>query len=282
MPLADDFLLVPGRLEPDGDVLSWRDTANHPPRRVAAPDALLDKFIALSTTSDAHIAAFAARYGILGICDHDLPRTHRLLRLVDGDLEHADTGCEPRGFRKGTQGYEGREPIAPWRQWAQHARDVVTVATAAHADVTPRPGAWDRLMGTPYRAGSGAMYPAVTKLVQYWLEVGGVRPQFSWDGASGPRITYGTRDTWDPLPPRILRIHGYKHGTTLFGALAIQLMLRVSDTVLAICSGCQTDYMPERRPATGRRNYCRECRSQGIPQRDALRDHRRHHPRLMG
>jgi hypothetical protein len=278
MPILDDPLIVPGYVEVNDGSLPWRDDDAHPPRRVSVPAALLDKFMSLRGQSNERIASFAAKYGILGICSHQLPRTHRLLQIAD----RGDIGCEPVGMELGEEGYHGHEPVAAWRMWANHARDVVTLGAAAQHALNPDVTTWRRLFNERSLPQGKTLRGDVAKLVQYWLTLGGVRPQFSWDTEGRPRITFSTRDTWDPMPVRVLRLHGYKHGTTLFGALAVQLMLRVADRDMAVCSACGMDYMPSRRPAAGRRTYCADCRANGAPERDALREHRRRHPRGRG
>ena len=43
----------------------------------------------------------------------------------------------------------------------------------------------------------------------------------------------------------------------------------------AICEACHKQYTPtQRRPKTGQRNFCGECRKKGVPQEYALRDYR--------
>jgi hypothetical protein len=64
-------------------------------------------------------------------------------------------------------------------------------------------------------------------------------------------------------------------GAGLFGALAVQLTLTVAGVDgWAICSACHKQYVPtQRRPKAGQRNFCVECRNQGIPKQYALRDY---------
>jgi hypothetical protein len=243
---------------------------------------LLDRFLDLRGADDEKIAAFVRRWGILGICEHGLPRTHHLARIAPRSLEDGPAGCLPLGFDFGKGGCLGREPIADWRTWAQAANDIVALATAAHHNLRGNQAAWDRLTeGREPQGPSGRrLRQIVAKGVQWWLELGGVRPQFSWIADVGVQITLGSRGTWDPLPQRPTRLYGHQHGATLFGALAAQLMVRVADVEgLAICSACGMPYLPTRRPAPNRRNYCSSCRAAGVPLRDALRAHRLRHPR---
>ena len=60
----------------------------------------------------------------------------------------------------------------------------------------------------------------------------------------------------------------------LFGALVCQLMLAVTGTDgIDICAACGQAYVDSRRPNRAHRNYCRRCRQNGVPQRDAARDY---------
>ncbi|MCA1849718.1 MAG: hypothetical protein LC672_01365, partial [Acidobacteria bacterium] len=93
--------------------------------------------------------------------------------------------------------------------------------------------------------------------VNHWLAGGGVQPKVSWKGLR-PVITFEC-----PRP----------YGK-LFANLAIQLMMAVSQAdAVAICSACGQSYMPRRRPKTGQRRYCPNCK--GVARRDASADYRR-------
>jgi hypothetical protein len=113
----------------------------------------------------------------------------------------------------------------------------------------------------------------VAKLIQLWLELGGVRPQFTWTPDAGAQILFGCRPAWEPLPAKPTRLMGHLHGTTLFGALAIQLMIESAEVeALVVCSACQTQYLPKRRLAITKRNFCPSCRDAGVSVRLAKRD----------
>jgi hypothetical protein len=65
-------------------------------------------------------------------------------------------------------------------------------------------------------------------------------------------------------------------GVGLFGALAVQLALSVAGVNgWSICDACHRQYIPmQRRPKTGQRNFCMECRQEGVSKQYALRDYR--------
>ena len=102
----------------------------------------------------------------------------------------------------------------------------------------------------------------ISVAVNGWLELGHVLPLFSWGGTGPALVTLGARVSWfnresqaEWLPNMPLL-----QGTSLFGALAVQLLMAVSRTGgLAICSGCGAPYVPKRRPNPRRRRYCPQC-----------------------
>jgi hypothetical protein len=70
--------------------------------------------------------------------------------------------------------------------------------------------------------------------------------------------------------------HGGK-GISLFGALVVQLMVALTVSGFALCSGCGRAFAPgSRQPRIGkRRRFCQECRRAGMPKRLAKADFRR-------
>jgi hypothetical protein len=65
-------------------------------------------------------------------------------------------------------------------------------------------------------------------------------------------------------------------GQGLFGAIALQLALAVGQSLgTAVCVHCRKEYsLTARRPKAGQRNFCPECRLEGIPSRYSLTDYR--------
>jgi hypothetical protein len=281
-PITAEPLLVPGEVTVAGDDLRWVHSSAKPARRIQSPNNLLEQFVELRAGSDAEIAAFASKYGVLGICEHNIPRSHNVgrIRLNDAvNVEDDDPSLGCPGvcdFSARQKAWVGRDPLRAYRDWAQLAMDVQSLAAAAHHETTVDRKAWDRVVGRPYSS-RRHVRREVSRQVQRWLEIGGVQPQFTWDNDSGVVITLGTRSTWEPLPkdPAALWSWGHAHGTTLFPALAIQLAMSVSQADgFAFCSSCGLSYVPDRRPAAGRRRYCARCQETGAPIRDAQRAYR--------
>jgi DNA-directed RNA polymerase subunit RPC12/RpoP len=78
------------------------------------------------------------------------------------------------------------------------------------------------------------------EVLNYWLELAGVRPRLDWRSAK-PAVQLG--------------------GYGLIGALAVQLLFDCSRTDgLAVCTSCGTPFLPgPRRPRRDRNIYCSDC-----------------------
>ncbi len=260
----------------------WLHSHAAPARRVTTPPTLLQQFIKLKDAPDSAIASFVKRFGILGICEHDLPRTHTRARVPVAKAQHLEhwdlnLGCLPGGFRHDRSGrWIGCDDLASYRSWAQEAADIQTLAAAVRHDRAINRDVWKRLTGDASGRSLASARNLVAIRVQSWLDHGSVSPQFSWSTDNRAVVRLGARGTWEPLPSRVSVEWGPFHGTTLFPALALQLTLAVARTTgFAFCSGCGQSYPPKRQPAVGRRSYCDECRQKKVPLRDAQREFRR-------
>jgi hypothetical protein len=92
--------------------------------------------------------------------------------------------------------------------------------------------------------------------VDYWLQVGGVRPTFAWPTKGRPAIAFEGRGLW--------------------GVIARQLAFRcLNDRPMATCSECGDFFSPTRKPRTGSRSWCSRplCQKRGR-WRAAKRDER--------
>ncbi len=223
---------------------------------VTADAAMLDRFVRLADSSDSAILSYAARWGILDLCEHDTPRYHSMdwrmppitsiptckLAVLDGDED----------WRV--------EPLATWRRYSLQARTILEIGADLQAGILPPSDywdtvCWDRTIRYDQERALDAQRKALMDVVTEWLRVGGVSPSLYWSN-SGPQV-------WLQSPG-------------LFGGLAMQLMLAIcrSDG-LERCSECRLPYVPSRRPRKGQRRYCPKCQADGIPRRDAERDARK-------
>jgi hypothetical protein len=203
------------------------------------------------------------------ICEHGKPAGHSFPRVPLADaLNGPEQGswCAPLGWPD-----ECWEPLGAWYMLVLEARAMLNVAAALHTQQPARRGDWHMLVHRTWCGPEGGD-PALDMLNQprhavsarAWLE-DSVDRWCAW-GAVQPRLTWAVRRS-----PTI-----DFEGCGLFGALAAQMLAAVSGTGWALCSGCSERYDPgRRRPNPDRRNYCPDCRENGVPHRDAQRDLRR-------
>ena len=241
--------------------------STHPPRTALPGPRLLEGFVRLADAPDSAIRDYAQQWGILGICKHDLPRTHNF------QLGSPDRFCSPLGFRMDEEckAPTGWEPLSTWRRYAREARATLDIAANIH-------------QGKPvldediWRA-AGIDFPReledesdstlcrrqafdISVNVNGWLEMAHVRPLLSWGSIGPATVMLGTTIWWfhRDMQRRWLPSSPHMQGTSLFGALAAQLLMTVSRTAgLALCSACGTLYTPKRRPNPNRRRYCPAC-----------------------
>lgn len=238
---------------------------------------LLEKFAALAEAPDVSILAYARRWGVLEICEHGVPATHRrpegtLWPGVRGGALNP-IGCRPElvgGDASNPMSAVYREPVAAWRLFAGQAFSALAVAAALIESGAPALKDLHRLRPlqmpplTEARARTWTADEARTRLaevVDSWVVLGDVRPECvsvsREDRQGNPQTVLGAVFT----------------GSTLFGALAVQLFGAVTGTSgPALCSGCGLIYFPEEKPALGKRRYCVPCKGKAVPVRDAERD----------
>jgi len=226
----------------------------------SAPSDFLMRFVRLTNASDAKVLAFAKKFGVLGICGHQLPFTHV-------------TGVGTGGWRPQHCIYRESvtvddrewttEPIERWRDYARLAGAILAAAAALHQDQPVPTEVWEqteelapRILGIPWSR------PSAGSLVQRTeAEYSGAK---GWVGDLGMDVTK-LRDTEEGFGPRTdperlewaLRHwmqlgavttwvdctdKGFRicfGGETLFGALASQLAVMISrNGTLYPCSGC--------------------------------------------
>ena len=256
-PLMADEFSVPNDLQLAGGLLVWSWLDGQLQTRPGP--GLLDQFVHLADAPAEHILRYAQRWGVLFLCEqHRLPTSHNprpLYTAVSGQV----TWCVPPRGANGTYW----EFLEDWRHFARQARALLSIAVRLYQEHTGAAADWGTVYermaqtGPPGQGDLAAERFALTLCVNEWLILGDVRPQFSWIDRHNtvPKITFG--------------------GGGLFGALAVQLALAISQTDgLVLCSACGAPYVPERRPRSDERHYCVACRDAGRPARDAARDYR--------
>ena len=287
-PISATYLVVPAGVEIEGDRLVWTHVLDpwsdaETRARINNPGPkLLDEFIDLSQAGNDNVVRFAERWGVLGICEHGLPRTH--IRKVD-DLVDIESYCRLRLLPSpDALVRRGWEPLASWVYYAEQARMMLTAASWLHQSKLVEDGdaarklGLPRLQNWPFHDRLRAQMNCLKSQVCRWLLIGAVRPILSLDDKMTFRIELGAKaDSWNYQDAKtLLPYSGEWEGTTLFGALGVQLMMAISRSEgLAFCSFCQRPYSPSRQIDPDRHNYCPSCRAAGIPSTIASRKYRK-------
>lgn len=250
--------------------------------KVREQAGILSRFLALVDAPDVDIERFAQEWGVLELCEHGFPSTHRyretLLPPLHADdppwdcLEpcpHLYTVDSEVVHPPGIPVY--RETLHAWRRWAREARAMLRISHRLYDNQPGDVADWrdvhsfgeafhewrDPVDGQPPGYKLGIDQLLLSMLAQSWIESTPIRLSWWWDwGAHRPKLSLT--------------------GNSLFACLTIQLLQAMAHTDgFEICSACGRPYAPERRPSPTRRHYCRDCRASGAPQRDAQRDRRR-------
>jgi hypothetical protein len=201
---------------------------------------VLDDFLVLADGSDEAIQAFAAHWGPLGICKHQLPCTHSLARRSPISPPPV---CLPLGARA-SRGLEGWEPLGKWRDYARDAKAIVLDAFPLRNRRERGQDQLEHLFGR----------------VAVWLELAAV-----------PLVTYAEVDAGRPWPcgfQATFAIGG------VFQILALQLLGVVGGgRELAPCTHCGLPFVLTGH-REGKRRFCPSCVDRKIPMRYAARDYR--------
>lgn len=224
---------------------------------------LLAGFVELWDWGEPEIFDYAKKWGVLGICQHQLPASHN--NYPFGAQYGANACCSLPSHRRG---YVSADPIEDWRRLSKRVRAAQNLGGFLNQDKFGRPSDW-KLLGPSYAPESQIRTLAeervsLSRVLKDFLSIGQVRPSVNWDDEKGQwQIEF--------------RAHSFPN---LFGLIALNLLLSISGRDLVICSSCGNSYRPERRPDPSRRNYCPTCGPHAA-QRDASRDYRERKSRIQ-
>lgn len=237
---------LPRTIELRRDRICWTP---EPGREILPGRRMLTAFMGLGDKPAEAVLGFAKKYGVLGLCEHDVPASG-----------HGD--CVARGWRTP----QCWEPVEVWHMFAREALALTRIAGRLLQGQTGRAEDWQVVYGRTKRNGERIPWwqqhldverVKVAMVANEWLSLGRVRPVVDWRHShKKPSVRLG--------------------GHGLFGALALQLALAVGQSPgFAICVHCRQEYPPTaRRPKAGQRNFCLDCRAAGIPRQYSLRDFR--------
>jgi hypothetical protein len=281
--------------------------------RTAIP-GMLPAFVRLASQQPIDVLRFARRWGMLGLCKHMLPESHRSNRIELVREAHWEAtpgsprwclGPDLRDYLGGELGNDlGQaaveaavaewalksfeqckptlaEPVAVWQQLAHEARALLSIAARVHRGEPAAPADWRTIYGY-----DPSWYPDVAldaftleSVITMWLDVGDVIPRLKWE----------TKVDWAAAarrPAEVLwRQRGYVtiqgppevvlRARGLFAIIARELAFTIARvSSMAICAGCGAAFTPRRRPVHGRRSWCDDCRERGVSKTQAVRDHR--------
>jgi hypothetical protein len=225
---------------------------------------MLDAFVRIHTATDVH--RFAMRFGVLGCCHHYLPSAHQNRGVVAfGDM------CDEMQFPFSNGSPLHWEPISVWLNLAAGARSLLSVVAGIYQGRESDEADWERAITSVYQPLAPGLFSrfispesqraTVCFVVDQWLALGGASHGLLWSTLSDvPELRLLVRNTGQPPTVAIL---------------ASQLLLAVARaSELAVCNGCTSIYRRQRRPQTGRRNYCQDCQASGLPNRDRQRARR--------
>jgi hypothetical protein len=223
---------------------------------------------------------FAMRWGLLGLCHHRLPSTHRswhrlenirlatASRLTDGPSDRDEDDLRP-DLHECTPMVE--ESLDDWWFWSRQAAALTSAATRLQVgracskeeiesivDLLPMwnpnavfggpPGSEDPRYSD--EAIRDEQQRHVARITQQWLELADVTVTVIWPA--------GTKQQKVTRP-----VLGY-HGSGLFAALGITVAMKVTSSAgVYICDHCGKPYPRYRAPHPGKKGYCGDCKRAG-------------------
>jgi len=262
--MATPRLVPPQLLELDGDRLIYCHMLKAPfelEGRSPSRD-LLRGFATLSNAEPEAILAFAKKWGVLGLCCHDMCVFHS-----------PDRGCLPREYelppgvpppRARTREHPGYaltglfwEPLSIWRTLAATFKLILATASATREGrlvenaITTSGGAALSKMGI--EAGMARQRLALGMELNLQMRTFGVAPALT--------VTKSGADFW----------FGYDG---LAGAVAMTTFAAVAGSSFGLCGGCGQVYEPTKRPREGEQQWCSKCRTRGHSRAAAARAYR--------
>lgn len=239
----------------------------------------LEAFSRLADAPEEAFRRFALTWGMLGICEHDLPACHNPPAHLGAwslrwsfDWVTAPTGCLALPY----------EPLAVWREFAEEARALLAIAARLHKGERGRNADWQIAMRRfrPWEERSGRSISdllhdwkgyekrewfVLGRLLEAWLSLGGVRAGVWWN------VTVEKME----LELGISQAFHTHQGSGIFTAIARELAYTCAKIGgLALCVGCGRDYSPTRKPRGDRLNFCQRCNESGVPAKLAKRRQR--------
>jgi hypothetical protein len=244
-PMKTGVLWSPTVFAVEGDFLIYEPVARSHQAHKGAPQGLL-RMLLDGQESRPKAVAFCRRWGILGLCDHGLPRSH------------SETCLKQEVFRTSFDGKTShsyyRESIDAVQRFARGLEAIVRIGAEMSQDRSGRTDDWnnacDIITGPdfprwPFNPSDLHVSEArslLQGLIARLIRICRLRPRFWWNSDVGSwQIDLDTEGAGYNLPAFII----------------IELILTIADKDgFAICSSCHRAYIPARSPSPSRRNYC--------------------------
>ena len=241
-PVRPGFLWVPSDVCIQGDRLTW--TTRVPISEVQPANGFLDAFLSLHKQPDPAILRFAKKWGLLGVCDHDLPCSHN---WPPNNYPERPT-CMPRCEKRDLITWYW-EPLSVWRGISKHMSTLLTITAQARQGKKGQREDWLILTsGTwrdppPWEQTPAWALNYIQDKVNHWLMMGQVNPSIHFDEARKASLRLDSKG-WPGL----------------FGELSIRLMLAVTGVDgLPLCYECGRAFLPRKKPNPQRRMFCPQC-----------------------
>ena len=258
-------------------------------------DRLLKEFVLLAAAPNAEILNFANRWGVLGLCKHGLPATHKITISKQTSILPIFQYCNVK--KRQDWCYE------PLERWRYYARQVSAIASLAYmpsilepGEANPEdryginiwPGGKVEILGLPgdeedWKALFGDMWFSflktdrviaarhlITLAIERLFKMTHIRPAFLWQNRKPDFHFCGRSD---------------EHG--LFESIVMQLMLNVSGARgFSVCRECLNSFLIDQTHRSA--SYCPECNKkiqhrqavQRLSQRDKENPNRKKRKRL--
>ena len=282
-PLLADQWLAPGSSltvrdgHLDLDAKAWNGSY----QVVRAEPPMLEQFVRLASTgqnADEAVLRYARRWGVLDLCDHQLPWGHEWQVQLPISFATTAGGISTFATDVECRSLAGAEPIVTWMYWSRQAAALLSILGRLRRSEPGAPEDWAVLREEAPWVAQETAYDGLTSLresASLWTDrlVGGDVPvNTQRDVASGAveawlRLANVSLELrWPQGVPEV----GFRSGG-LLGALGLQIMLAAVDSSgWLLCPECGSLHAPPR-TRNRRRSYCEQCRSTKVPQQQASR-----------
>lgn len=305
------------RLEGDKILWSWGGRSKADAQRPTDPKGMLDAFVRIRSGGD--ILRFALKYGVLVLCEHDLPVFHNLSGKLSDTIR--PTLCPPLVWEKAfwvrpgdrdpldpTKGTGFREetywaPLQTWFSYVRLAKSLLSLAAALHQGQRGAAKDWavalpafpslsgGEKVNTPMFAEPVAVDVLSQLLAGKKLSWGNPM-QFGWGHYFLSQVVNtwlvfgGVRPVfwWDPPEGDFKEDVSFSlvgsAPSCVFAPLGVQLMLAIARrNAVVVCSGCSSPYLREGRKPQAGRNNYCSSCREKVANRDRQREWRKNNPK---